>query len=784
MADAAYAAVFAAVAVWSWVGIVLAEAGRFHASWLFGLAVPASVVAAACAWRAIRASGRRRTSARAVAALAAVAACAAALSARPGEFLVDGNDGSVYLGIGRSLIRHHALIHPEPLLDLVPTSDWGAVFLRDRYPPHVFNLFPGGIQLYPGVNAVQPNFFHLFPVWLAMADIASGTHAPYYVSPLFSVVAIVGFWLLARALTTPLAATLASLLLVANLAQVWFARVPTTEVMAQAFTLSGVYFALLCYRRPGVTTGVLAAMAFGLACFIRVDMLAFSIPAVVCFLGVVAVERRWSSPWTWCALILAGMVAHAVAHALLVSTPYTDRLLYHAFLGRSVTAGSRILPPLVLAAGAIAFVLSRRARGSGVASRLSVLVFVAILGGAAYRIWPQVTGGYLVMLMNPLGVGLVLAGAVVWIGGDRSAPTLLILGLLLTSALVYGESVRDRTTMPTLFRRFVPVILPLSALCIGILIDRLWRRGTPWRLAVTMAWAVLVVLWASDAGPLMAATPMRGVHSEIARLAARLPTDVIVVTDQTTPSHFGLSLSRTFRRDVLWVTPTADTARALERLARRTSRPLMIARVPTETTLGVLTGRELIGFDLSPPRIETLRMTEVQPTIDRLPSTMVEREVTIEWYTARLREATAVPGPAEIGAGDLASRIGGFYEPETMGEASARWTREQAQVQLLRMPAIERATLVLRLAAPRPASMAPPVVRVALDGVEIGTTSALGAGFQLVEIPVPEQSRARLTSGSSVLTLTVPTFVPAEHGMGADWRQLGVVVDWVRVDAR
>ena len=143
-----------------------------------------------------------------------------------------------------------------------------------------------------------------------------------------------------------------------------------------------------------------------------------------------------------------------------------------------------------------------------------------------------------------------------------------------------------------------------------------------------------------------------------------------------------------------------------------------------------------------------------------------------------------MPATVEIGAGDLSGRIGGFYDVESMGEVSARWTREQAQVQLPRVPSMGRATLVLRLAAPRAASMTPPLLRVALDGVEIGRTSALGGGFQLVEMPVPEHSLARMIGGASVLTLTVPTFVPAEHGMGADTRQLGVVVDWVRVDAR
>ena len=136
-----------------------------------------------------------------------------------------------------------------------------------------------------------------------------------------------------------------------------------------------------------------------------------------------------------------------------------------------------------------------------------------------------------------------------------------MLGLLLTSALVYGESVRDRSTMPMLLRRFVPVILPLSALCVGMLIDRLWRRGTIPRV---LAASRRGPHWASSGrrmpGRSIAAAPMTGVHDELGRLAAALPADAIVVTDQTTPSHFGLSLRGTFGREVLWVRPTADTA--------------------------------------------------------------------------------------------------------------------------------------------------------------------------------------------------------------------------------
>ena len=90
----------------------------------------------------------------------------------------------------------------------------------------------------------------------------------------------------------------------------------------------------------------------------------FVTPLVVGFLALVALERRWARPWTWCAAILVALTAHAIAHALLVSTPYTERIVFHALHGRSVTAASRLLPPLVLGAGALALLLSSRFKGS------------------------------------------------------------------------------------------------------------------------------------------------------------------------------------------------------------------------------------------------------------------------------------------------------------------------------------------------------------------------------------------------------------------------------------
>lgn len=781
-ADAAYAAVFAAIAVWSWVGISLAEAGRFHLTALTLLAGPSSLLAAALAWRALRAGQRAPTSRRAVVALAGVIAAASWLGARPGEYLVDGSDGSVYLNIGRALLRHHGLTYPEPLLEHLPPDQWPAVFTRERAAPRIFNLFPGGIQVYPGSTTVRPNFFHLFPVWVALADVIVGPTAAYFVSPMFGVVAIVALWLLVRAFTAPLAATLASLLLLMNFAQIWFARQPTTEIMTQAFVLSGLYFATLCYRNPAPALGVLAALAFGLAAFVRIDVLIFVLPCVAVFLALMAVERRWHRAWTWCTVVLALVTAHAVAHAWLTSGVYTERILFHAVQGRSVSSSSRARPMLVLVSGAVALLASRWPGLRPVAGRLLWLVFAGVLAQATLRILPHLPEGFLLTVLTPAGAMLALVAMTVWLAGDRTGPTLFVAGVLLGSAIVYGESARDSAELPMVLRRFVPTVLPLATLAIGVLIDRAWRVGLAGRFVAVSIWIAMAVLWAGPSRPIVAAAPMKGVHGQFSRLAAELPADAIVIMDGTTPSHFGLSLHASFRRDVIWVTWTANTARVLETLARTTGRPVFIAQGEV-TAQGVLTARDVVGMDLAATRTVSLQTRQLASTADRMPSTFIEHTSAIQFYRARPGTPRAAPATVEIGSADLAGRLVGFHDAEQMGEASARWTREMARVQL---PRVEGATgvLALRLAAPRPASMAPARVRLSLDGVEFSTTPPLGPGLSVVEVPLPDWALARVGAGPSELTLTTPTFIPEEHGMGGDRRKLGAVVDWVRVEAR
>jgi hypothetical protein len=89
-------------------------------------------------------------------------------------------------------------------------------------------------------------------------------------------------------------------------------------------------------------------------------------------------------------------------------------------------------------------------------------------------------------------------------------------------------------------------------------------------------------------------------------------------------------------------------------------------------------------------------------------------------------------------------------------------------------------TLQLRLASPRPAGVEAPRVQVEIDGRTVGRTAALDPEFRTYSLLLDASASNALLSGATMLTLRMPTFVPAEAG-GDDHRRLGVAVDWIRI---
>ena len=271
--------------------------------------------------------------------------------------------------------------------------------------------------------------------------------------------------------------------------------------------------------------------------------------------------------------------------------------------------------------------------------------------------------------------------------------------------------------------------------------------------------------------------------AELVEPAIALAEDGVVLTDGTAPSHFGLSLHFTFGRPVVAVRNDPDR-RVVDGIAAtlaREGRPITLALSPNPAT-GGLTRADLPSFDLVPVFSAPLQWTELQRTANAVPSGVETIVAPLEFYTLRPWTPVQVPLTIEIGEGDFAARGPGFHGAERMGEASARWTTADAAVHLPPVESIAPLRLVLRLAAPRPQHIPGPTAVLTLGGETIFTTAPLDPGFTEITVDLDASSTARMTAGPTVLGIRTTPFVPRETGAGDDGRELGTVVDWIRLE--
>ena len=133
----------------------------------------------------------------------------------------------------------------------------------------------------------------------------------------------------------------------------------------------------------------------------------------------------------------------------------------------------------------------------------------------------------------------------------------------------------------------------------------------------------------------------------------------------------------------------------------------------------------------------------------------------------------------DIGYDDY-GRIDGFYGSELNEEVSYRWTSKSSAV-YLPMDSLKNNSIALRMGAFRPVNIpAKADVIVYIDGTAIGNLS-VGNDFNLYNIHVP----SNFSTNENHIKLTIETvnaWKPSEVLMDSkDSRELGVIVDWVRI---
>lgn len=811
--EALFLAVAVSVGAAAWIGLLLAEAGRFSlvtsAFVLGALAVLALLLGRRRLGWPLPPVGRLRDTAPAL----LVLALAFALQARPTEYLVGGRDPGTYVATMALVARTGGLAYTDPGVLSVPADDVDLFYRNPDNPDFSWGRFMGFPLERPQTGRVFPEFFHLFPAFGAYLFQAMGVKGALATPPVFGILGTLAVFFAFRRVLGEAPALLAALLLGVNVVQVWFARYPMSEPCSQ-FLLFLAFLAVALWEEEGSPAfGALAGACLGLGLLVRIDGVLLALPVL---LYVLVRRVQHTLTWKQAATLLApfGLLGlHAAVHAALWSRKYLLNIAERPYwrqptsvwllVGAGVAATALAVhvcaprlrralegrtPALrgVIMAGLVALalyayfgrpLLSAWAGGDGndPARMATSHVAIAILRDLGFHRLAAHDAQALVRLgwfVTPLGLVLALLGVLLMLREWRRRYLLVLL-----TAGAYGlfflYKVRVWNDYYFALRRFVPVVLPFLLGAAALFLTRLARGGGARRLA---AGALAVVLFASALAttwPLRAYTDWRGAVRFVADVARRFgPRDVVIFEQPRSVHLLSLPLWAVHGVNALELARFNPDPRKLRHLVDEwRGRYRNIYFVHTYST-------DLCGMFLERVQDLSFGTAEWERAYAGKPRGPEPRA--LHFRISRVVPPDELQVPAlravDIGGSDDV-QVSGFFDKEGGGERTYRWTGSCASLYLPGLaPPAER--LVVVASTGRRPPHPPAVVRVSLSDLTLGSFTAT-AEWQEHALPLP----ARFPPGPPVVRLDVRAFRPVNVLAGAtDVRDLGVMVDRVRIE--
>lgn len=443
-------------------------------------------------------------------AMLGVLAGAALLFSRPHEYLQGGWDPGVYLQTGANIASTGGINFHDPILAAM-SPEMRDVFLAHKGWPELMS----GFRVVSGAEGfISPQFQHLYSCWCALFYGANGVASALWVNAVFAVLAVLAFYLAVRTLFDGRTGLLAAILLAGNVAEIWFARFSTSEIVAQVFVWSGFYLLALHWRGERAAVGVVGACCLGAAWLTHISALFLAPPLLAVMLYRVATgSLRREFPVI---LALAGGGVAAILQNHYVSLGYTHVMTYARWqmhLHPGWMASAVLLSALLVGVGRVC--PGRLERLLGHAWVRAGLAF-AIVGLALYAclLRPHIVAlshaasvlegdplkrllsnarsvRDLGVLFTPLGLGLGIGGAawLAWQGLTRTRAPVFLTVLAVSICVLHDRQVEPFYMFGA--RRFLMVVIPTVCLCMAYGLASLWRLS--WRGGKLLALACLAV---------------------------------------------------------------------------------------------------------------------------------------------------------------------------------------------------------------------------------------------------------------------------------------------------
>jgi hypothetical protein len=531
-----------AVALVATASLALAHLGWHHGVLAVALGLAATGVVAATMWW----SGPRPVVQveRLELALVGLTAVAAAVFFLPGfSYASVDKDPGVYVAHAFAIARHGDVTIPAAVLERGLDPMFGQT-----------GMFPGFWIEADAPEAITPQFYHLQSATLATAADLGGRGGVFNLTPLMGLASVCLLVVAVRRAASTAAAVVFGALLVTSMMQVWQARYPSTEMLAQLLLAGALLGGVLAIERRWAGGALAAGVLLGVGFLCRPDGFLYILLAAAVVAAAVAagrVDRRVAllgaglaltfpyAAWNayevrasysasnsvpglplllgaCAALVVAGLAVRGIADLLDRGGPSTDTEPApdgEPTGDRDRSALVRLLRRWRLPLGVLASV------GAGLVL-LGLWYRERLLGtdyvfshfeGRTIRSLDEINIRWLSWFLTMRGLGLMWLGVVV-VALTRVRAALYLLVLPAAVLLpVYLWDARISMRLMWWVRRFVPAGLPAVLLLIALAIAwALLHRFRPLRLLGALAALTLVGSFVTQAWPLRGHDEMAG----------------------------------------------------------------------------------------------------------------------------------------------------------------------------------------------------------------------------------------------------------------------------------
>ncbi len=755
-------------------------------------------VSAAAVFRRRLVLGRECSRAGRAAALPVVIVALACLHfVPPFERILGGKDPGVYLSEGIQIAQRGSLVVRDPFVSALPQS------VRDLYFPVYLDVFGkpldysslrfmGFFVVDPGRGTVVGQFPHLFPAWIAVAYGLAGVRGALAVTPLAAILGLLAVYFAGARLIGRWAAFAGTLLLALNVAFVWFAREPNSEVV----TLALLFAALLAFARCQVDEdrffGPVAGVLYGLLLFARFDtVLALAGLSIAIVLQLVQGRRP---PWMFLAP-LAVLLALAWLYLTGVMAPYSA-------LPRVFIANLRPQHLALLAAGggalAAIVLVARHGRVADVVGTIAPRVLVVVVLVAAFYayflrvpVYGRLAFGDARSLeifswyFPPLALALALVGFALaaWTRFWR-APALFLTVAVYGFFFFYKLHVVHEHFWAA--RRFVPVILPAASLMAtaGLSLTVSMFGPSFRRLALAAAVAVVAMLAVTSARaswPVVRHVEHAGAVQHVEQLARQFDAkDLVVFEAREAGSDLhavGLPLAYVWNRQVAVLT----TVKPDKRLFRQFL-DWALGHYHNVYFVGG-GGTDLVSpsFGVAPLANERFELPEYESRPNGYPHEVRRKKFDFAVYRLGGSRPDTSAFTLDIGGFDDLNVVR-FHAKEQVEGVRFRWSAPSSFVSLPPIPLARKLTLWASDGG-RPVNAAPAHVEVYANDRLLGAASVSSGPFTPYTFPIPAGVMAPSSDADSAVTvrLVSNTWKPRDFNGGSDDRDLGVMISRVEV---